>query len=262
MYSFDSFRVFESAMTAFLLQLIFLLVALLFIQPSQAQLLDHTTSGSYQIRNCNAGQINSKASALQALLPQIYNNLQAVIADAELGNSSHHGFASFFYENKNIPYVQGVFKNIAAGDPLPLAGEGRAINPLLRLGLPTIVCLQPGYQETAGLHTGCIENPNVPAATSGNFVVLCPSFWDLENEPQPYQCPRVRRNTLTPNDDSLVKNRESILIHELLHVYGLNPNSRWQDGDYEEYFVRDATDLDEEDGMKNAANYAYYYAGD
>ena len=248
-------------MNVYLLQLIFALVTLPFLQLGYAQLLDHTSSGHYQIRNCNAGRTGSKASALQALLPRIYNTLQTVIADAALGHSSIHGFESFFHGDENIPYVQSIFKKIAAGDPVPLSTQGRVTNPLLNLGYPTIVCLQPGYQDTAGLYAGCNDNPGVSAAIQDHYVVLCPLFWEQESRAESFNCPRVRRNTLTPNDNDLIRNQEADLVHELAHIYGVDPGTRWQDGIYETYRVRDATNLDEESALKNAPNFAYYYAG-
>ena len=244
------------------MHLVFAICLSLFLPFLQAGFADHTNSGNYQIRNCDAGQTNSKASVLQALLPQIYNNLQAVIADAELGIASTHGFAAFFYRNKNIPYVQSIFKKIAAGSPLRLPpNEGHATNPLREIVLPFIVCIKPGVPETLGASAYCDERGGY-AGNHENYIFLCPSFWEAEPEAESFQCPRVRKNTLTPNDDELTLNLQAMLIHELAHVYGVTPHSRWQGGGFEKYNIADVVNLDEDSALRNAANYAYYYAGE
>jgi len=53
-----------------------------------SQPLDITRSGNYVLRNCGAGVPNGYAGKLQTMLPEIYQNLQGVIADAALGTSS------------------------------------------------------------------------------------------------------------------------------------------------------------------------------
>ena len=185
-----------------------------------------------------------------------------MIADTKLGTLSNHGFEAFFHGDNNIPYVQNVFKNIAAGAPVPLnTAKGRAVNPLLNLGLPTIVCIEDGDDDTLGLQMGCKMHPNVPAGRQDQYVILCPLFWEQEQEAQSFHCPRLRRNTLTPNDDELARNQQAALVHELVHMYGVEPAMRWQDSQFETYLVRDATNLNEQDALKNAANYAYYYSG-
>jgi len=239
-----------------------LLLTLIVLQLRLGQSLDHTSSGNYQIRNCNAGRPNSQAAELLNLLPQIYDNLVAVIEDAKKGTASDHGYEAFFHNNNNVPYVQSIFTKIAKGVPVPLQNtEGRATNPLMNLGWPTIVCIQPGDPETLGLKSGCDEHSNVPAGTQDNYVVLCPLFWESDKEAESFDCPRVRRNTLTPNDDDLVRNQQAVLVHELVHVYGVVNHLRWQDGNFEKYKLRDAADLDEEQALRNAPNFAYYYSG-
>lgn len=236
-------------------------LALSFLIVALSQSLDHVSSGRYQIRNCDAGRTGSMAADLQALLPQIYDNIQAVITDVKLGTASRHGYAAFFHNNNNIDYVQDIFMKIAAGSLVPLHNaEGRTTNPILNMGLPTIVCIRPGDPAVSGLYEGCKDLSNI-AGHKDNFILLCPSFWEFDDEPESFDCPRLRKNTLTPNDETLANNKQATLVHELAHLYGVTSGLRWQDGHFEAYKVRDATDLDEKDALKNAPNFAYYYAG-
>ena len=242
------------------------LLAAFFIQLTPAQTdsetADATTSGNYRILKCNAGQEGSLASDLQILLPQIWENIQALIVDSNLGILSPHGFETLFHSNDNIAYVQSIFQAIANGSPVPLSTtEGRATNPLLNLGYPTIVCIQPGDPQTAIPYADCEASKGFLAGKADNFVALCPAFWEYPTEATVDKCPRVRQNTLTPNTDALVMNQEAVLVHELAHVYGVIPKASWQEGVFEQYLVRDVSNLDEESALLNAPNYAYYYSG-
>ena len=247
------------------MELSYWLLAFVFAQTifSQAQNQDVTTSGTYIIKECGVGVAGSHAAQLQALLPNIYAKLQEVIADASLGTNSQHGYATFFQTNDNIQHVQGIFRNIANGPPIGLPkSPGRATNPLLNFGWPTIVCIEDGNPSVAGIMDGCKIGIN--AGIQDNFVALCPVFWDLQPSAASGlggDCPRVRRNTLTPNDDTLAVNQEGVLVHELAHIYGVKSDLKWQDGDFETYNIGDVADLGEADALVNAANYAYYYSG-
>lgn len=248
-----TYRVLTGSKYSFIVFL-YCLLAYPFSNPVLSKALDVARSGNYVIRNCNAGESGSMAEQLQTLLPQIYDNLQGVIADAALGTNSQHGFSALFKKNDSIDFVQGIFKAMAAGKPVPIHTEGRTTNPLLNLGWPTIVCVDP--EEQPNIARGCATEL-VPAGNDGQYVMLCPLFWEIEKEAASWDCPRVRRNTLTPNDDTLAVNQQAALVHELAHMYGVTlPNK-----DDESYRIGDAVDLDEENSLQNAANFAYFYAG-
>ena len=143
---------------------------------SQAE--DVGRSGTYLIHSCGGGVPNRKAAQLRALLSQIYNNLQAVIADASLGTASRHGYAAFFEDNSQTSFVQGVYRNIANGGPVPIGtARGRTTNPLVNLGLPTIVCITADNLAVAGIMQCC--DKGIGAGVQGNLVAVCPSFWAL-----------------------------------------------------------------------------------
>ena len=97
--------------------------------------------------------------------------------------------------------------------------------------------------------------------------MLCPEFWTLPPEPDIHSCPRVRRNILSPNDGSLVRDMQSQLVHELAHLHGVGGGSGtnglgWRMGQYEPYLLQEAVDLSAEASINNAQNFAFYYAGE
>ena len=231
------------------------------LRASQAQSADQATSGNYLILRCDAGLEGSMASDLQSLLPQIYNNLNGVIADATKGTASQHGFETFFHGNNNIAEVQKVYQSIAEGSTVSRTTPGRTTSPLLNLGYPTIVCLQPDDPETAVMYVHCEQIQEMVASRSDNFVALCPLFWEYPAKATIDQCPRVRRNTLTPNTDVLSMNQEAILVHELSHMYGVVPLLSWQEGTLETYTIGDAAKLDEQSALRNGPSFGYYYSG-
>ena len=229
---------------------------------------DYTSSGNYQILGCGAGQPNSQASKLQAILPHVYNNLQPVIADVALGTSSTHGYWAFFKDNRNIANIKTIFQNMAAGSPVQVSSEGRDINPL-SIRWPTFVCINPGVPEVAGFYATCTQGAmggNIPMAhhVNSELIGICPLFWELADRvgeaPSISDCPRVRRNTLTPNTNNLAVQQQGQIVHELAHLYGVGSEpGAWLEGEYEIYNVNDAVNLDEADSLVNAQNYALYY---
>jgi len=97
--------------------------------------------------------------------------------------------------------------------------------------------------------------------------MLCPRFWHLPLLPDSRQCPKVRRNTLAPNDVRLVMNAQSQLVHELSHLYGVGGGGdrrglNWQMGEYEPHLLQEVVDLSAGNSINNAQNYAYYFAGE
>ena len=252
---------------------IFLLLLLAATPPTSAQVdMSVVWSGKYQIIKCNAGQTNSMASKLQAILPEVWSNLQDTIRDAAKGTSSSHGYSAFFKTSDNSQLVQAVYQNMAAGKPVSLAADstsqGRNINPP-NLAWPALVCIQPGDPATAEHYLACTTGPlagHMAAGLADQFVMLCPHFWLLPDEPEISNCPRVRRNTLTPNDNSLVSNRQALLVHEFAHLYGVRGGGEsrglnWREGEYEPYLLQDVVDLSAKNSLNNAQNFAFYYAG-
>lgn len=219
---------------------------------------DLIKSGNYNIQNCDAGKSGSMAEELQTLLPMIKKNLQAVRNDAALGTKSQHGFSALFKSDANIDHVSATYRRMALGFPvnLPPPRPGSRRNPALSIASPTILCIKPEAQPNVA--RGCRYNPEFASILEDQYVQLCPSFWEFDDEPESSHCPRLWRNTLFPNNDALSKNKEAILVHELAHLYGIH---RLPKVESETYALVDAVKLSEADSLLNAANFAFYYAG-
>lgn len=242
-----------------------------FLQSILTQDLDIAYSGNYLIRNCNAGQPGSYAEQLQNLLPLIRNTLQDVIADAFLGTASSHGFATFFRSNDNIAYVQRLYRLISQGPsaPLPEADSGTPM-PRFTSGQPTIICVQPNgesddhHGDIEWLITQCASEEThfffaglVKGEQGDRYIMLCPRFWDsseLGTVALHRECPKVRRNTLTPWGIELALNWHHILVEEMVHLYGAVG--------HEEYAINDVANVPDADVLNAGSNWAYYYSGE
>lgn len=228
------------------------ILALAVLQSVSAE--DTVSSGNYLIAFCNSGQPGSEASKLQNLLPQVYNGLQKVIADLQLGTASTHGYSAFFKNNSNQAEVMLVYQRMAAGASV-VFGQGRNIDPI-SLKQPTFVCAN-NAPETATLYEYCMRRPNTPLMSwmHTELMPLCPSFWAIKKQARLSDCPLVVANTLTPNDDRLLRNQEALLVGILVHLYH----------DYYENLavtITDASELSASESLVNPLNYAHYYAGE
>ncbi len=219
---------------------------------------DTVSSGNYLIHLCDSGKPNSNAIHLQELLPQINANLQAVIADAHLGTASKRGYGAFFKTNDSIHEVIRVYEQMAAGtDVIIRSIPGRQLpGPLA--ARPTFVCINdiPG---TGAIHQQCVNEHSTTRLVvweDSELIALCPLFWDQKKVPLRNDCPRLKGNTLTPNNMQLSSNQEAMIVYGLTHLY-VNV-TKWPNMALN---IQDAVDLNETDSLANPTNYALYYAG-
>lgn len=214
---------------------------------------DTVSSGNYLITRCNSGLPGSEASKMQTLLPQLYDGLQKVIADLQLGTASTHGYSVFFKNDSSKAEVLQVYQRIAAGTSI---GVGRRHHTdAISLRRPTFICAND-TPETDFLYQTCIGAPRVPLMSWVNteLIPLCPLFWTIKKQVEPIDCPLVVANTLTPNDDRLLQNQEALLVGSLVHLYH----------DFYSYddmitFITDASELSASSSLKNPPTYALYY---
>ena len=227
-------------------------VSLALLRPVSAE--DTVSSGNYLIHLCNSGQPNSEASKLQRLLPQVYTGLQKVIADLQLGIASTHGYSTFFKNDSSVAEVQLVYQKMAAGASV-LFGRGRNIDPI-STRYPTYICAN-NVPETDLLYQTCMGTPNTPLMSWRNteLMPLCPVFWKFKKQARLSDCPLVVANTLTPDDDRLLKNQEALLVGNLVHLYH---------DSLDELIVNiaEASELSISESLENAPSYALYYAGE
>lgn len=218
---------------------------------------DMVNSGNYLIYLCNASQPDSDASSLQALLPRVYDGLQAVIADAELGTSSRHGYASFFKTNDSIAEVLKVYQDIAAG-----RDSSAGINPgrtELSSTQPMFMCIND-VPETEPIYQVCTteDQSGFPISRIGqsDMIAICPRFWDIREMPVPrLDCPRVGGSKLYRNNMDLSINQQAMIVYVLVALF--RNNTVWPPV----MKIQDAVDLNASASLANANSHALYYAG-
>ena len=224
--------------------------ALAVLQPVHAE--DTVSSGNYLIHRCNAGQPGSQASKLQSLLPQVYDGIQKVIADLELGTASTHGYSTFFKDDSSKAEVSQVFQKMAAGADVTLH---RANNNLVYIRHPTFICAND-ILETNLIYSYCMRSMKAPLVNwlQTELIALCPIFWTIKQQARLSECPLVVANSLAPNDDRLLNNQEALLVGSLMHLYH-------KQNDQMVTAIADASELNSSESRLNAPNYALYYAG-
>ncbi|KAI4191169.1 MAG: hypothetical protein L6R41_000306 [Letrouitia leprolyta] len=220
---------------------------------------DQTNSGNYIVNNCAC--IN-RSKELQIFLPQVWQALQLVLTDLEHGTASRHGFSTFFKSNTNRPIARQVYRAIADGKDLPT-------------GRPIIECVCPDFSVddeplfrvflyVCGPRPPSFQHHLASALVAHGTVVLCPAFWDFDTFPDVDDCVPVAgrrgRKRFLDSGRSLGDTRFSVLVHELIHLY--NPLDRSANRTDEVYDIQQcAADLDKDESVSNAQNWAYYADG-
>ena len=225
---------------SFLSQCIF---ALALLQPVTA--FDTVDSGNYLIHLCNSDLPNSYASKLQSLLPQVFNGLQKVIADLQLGTASIHGYSDFFKNDSSKAEVSQVYERMAAGANVPVGNVTRR---------PTFICAS-NVRQTDLLYQYCVEGDsallNWPKT---GLMPVCPIFWNMPTKANSSDCPLVSVNRLAASDHQLFENQEALLVGILVHLYH-SVSSNYTTN------IADVSELSASDSLLNPTIYALYYAG-
>ncbi|KAI4122905.1 MAG: hypothetical protein LQ338_005557 [Usnochroma carphineum] len=214
---------------------------------------DSRTSGNYIINNC---QRVHHFPQLDQLLNQSRQALELVLSDLELGTGSPHGFRTFFKSNTNLPIAKQVFRAIAGGQNLTTGKP------------PAIECVSPEGltgQILATYRKLCTPAGREPSHAASlplrGTIVLCPTFWEAPDFPGVDDCVGVSgrrgKRLYVDNGWTLRDTKFAILVHELVHLY--NPS----DGaakTAEVYDIRDCAELDKDQSVGNAENWAIYAA--
>ena len=217
--------------------------ALALLQPVTA--LDTVDSGNYLIHLCNSDLPNSYASKLQSLLPQVFNGLQKVIADLQLGAASMHGYSAFFKNDSSKAEVSRVYERMAAGANVALGDVIRR---------PTFICAS-NVRQTDLLYQYCIEGDSALLDwPNTELMPVCPIFWNNPRNVNSSDCPFVSMNRMASSDHELFENQESLLVGNLVHFYH-SVSSNYTTN------IADISELSASDSLLNPTIYALYYAG-
>lgn len=212
-------------------------------------------NGPYFFLGCEPDQ----GAAMKALFKQIGNSLSNnIIPDAELGTASPYGFKTWFSTN-SATIVSDIYQDINDGAS-DSSVNGRAVKK------PSFVCVNDDNPLVQNASTAC-QSKNYIALTGANidYVMLCPRFWDADHGDYPSHsdCPLVNGaetaftngNAIRPGQLRINYNKQSTIIHELVHKYQPRPS-----GSNEVYGINECIRLSAVDQLNNPNNYAFHSA--
>lgn len=225
-------------------------------------------SGNYELIYCNRrpldprgryGLYQDQAQYLQAFLPKAFRRLDVVLTDATYGTNSQHGYGALFKTNESMRAVRTTYSKMQKGAPTK--------NRQGVLRRSTFVCANAGEPDTAELYDEICQRKQGTLAilTEEPIIVICPLWFMLDafpgDDPAYPPCPSVRNNQAItdPNSPGLVFNQFSVLVHELAHMYN-KKDARYAEG--EVYGVEGAIELDAQQSLANAQNFAHYASGE
>ena len=140
----------------------------------------------YDINDCGDPQSpTSKGNWLLGFLFQMRPHLEQVIADAQLGTRSKHGYAAFFKSATNIRKVTAAYQRLLDAQPI-IVDEDRVSTTLgrTRTPQPLLLCVNDGDAERAALMFQCNAQMSPMIIWPGTEVmVLCPRFFEKKQYP-------------------------------------------------------------------------------
>ena len=211
-------------------------------------------NGPYYFLGCEPDQ----GAAMKALFKQIGSSLSSsIIPDAELGTASPYGFKTWFSTNSGT-VVSDIYQDIndAASES---SVTGHAIKK------PSFVCVNYNNSDLQGAISAC-QSKNYIGLTNADtaYIMLCPRFWDPGHGdfPSNSDCPSVNAaettftggNSIAPGQLRINYNKQSTIIHELVHKYAPRPTS------HEVYGINQCIQLPASDQLNNPNNYAFHSA--
>ncbi|KAL9015202.1 MAG: hypothetical protein Q9173_000172 [Seirophora scorigena] len=216
--------------------------------PYDPKAKDVTHYGNYLIKRCGKGVRGGKAEQLVSLLHDIEADLPSIIAEANTGVQSVHGFKSLFTSDDAIPIVKGYLVNISNSAAVTIDGQPKQV---------AFVCLERGDAFTAAMYYDLTRRPfhDVIAGMSElgtPNINLPPLFFRLRRSSSPFSCPNFHRKNVTIRRE-FGATQYGTMIHELMDKY-LDFNGR--DTHVKEvYGLRNAIRLPADRQLLNAENY-------
>ena len=171
---------------------------------------DIINNGNYLITNCLYQQPGDLATPLVLKL-QAWGPLISKAVSSIVDGGIRPIFTTYFKSQTNVAPVTYILQKIAAGDNLNINGVAQQ---------PTLTCARDGSANPDAQKIWGWCNPpngNKPAAyqiKGTQTIALCPPFFETPEQPETI-CPR---NLL-----KLVQNQFGIFVHELVHLYGDQP---------------------------------------
>lgn len=202
----------------------------------------------WRISNCSPTQTQTVITLLDQLNQHSSSIVQAIQSGTETAL-----YRTFFKDDRELPFVQAVFTNLAAGKEVQADSESHKLHH----AAPDFICTLPSG-HTATYHEQCNEE-QLDAVTFNGLenVVLCPAFWNelyptSSNATFVPNCPSVGRDSTLPRSEDMLESKLAILIHELVHLY--MPNQIIP----EVYTMRASAELSAIKAAHNADNYTFF----
>ena len=190
--------------------------------------------------------------------------LEHVIADANLGTNSQHGYAAFFKSNRNIGKVVAMFEKFVHAWPI-IVDEDRA--PLTeaqtRTPQPRFTCFDETDAKNAAFLHECTDQPDkdqqfVLIRPGAEIMVVCPNFFTARRFPWPGRnCPELKNGKFKIGDEKLMKGLFAEMVYALVLLYDRGIREDWT----HRWDMQYAVELSSRHSLGFAENYAYYAGG-
>ena len=164
------------------------------------------------------------ADGLRTYLPTMLNRIKDIMADADLGDSSLHGYRTFFKDESHKAAVANIYTKIRKGAYLTLKNRHGT-----KIEKPKIICLGEDEDESHVTGIGnlfeffCTGNfgPHAPVAQfrRTELVVLCPDFFKLSPWSSMVACPKTFGGFEQTNGDNLLQSQYALLMRALAGLY-------------------------------------------
>ena len=241
-------------------------VNLTFVDPDTIRML------GYEFSKC--GSVRSFAPKLGNLLTFFFHfkpNLEEIIADAQQGINSKHGFAAFFKSNLNIQKVVNAYRPLLEASPVIVNPE-RADVIKTWTPQPRFTCIDESDPESADIMAQCnkVIHPGYPHRwplvihPGTEQISVCPFFFQLEqcSPVGGHYCPRIGANgKFRPGDGSLLESGFAYVVYALVVLYNRNlyeshtEFNAWWDMQY-------AVELSAKQSLLNAESFGFYAGGE
>ena len=223
-------------------------------------------SNGYDLYDCgDPRNITSKANKMLFFLGEMKPQLKKLIADAQQGTRSQHGFAAFFKSDHNIGKVVRTFEPLVEAYPI-IVDEERVSRTVghSRTPQPVLMCINEGDNQTAttmkACMTGSLTTPLI-ISPGKEVMAICPDFFNIRPYPKGAPaCPKLEGGRFKHSDVLLMGGLYAYVVYALVTMYNRSL--------YESYYgsahlrgMQYAVDLGVRDSVLNAASYGFYAGG-
>ena len=220
----------------------------------------------YEIHNCgHPGNKHSKTNLLLGFLSQMKPQLERVIADAQKGVRSQHGYAAFFKSNRNIGKVERIFQNLVDANPIIVKEERVEYTALrTRTPQPRFRCVNEGELAMASIIEKCTAHPlRTPLIIwpGSEIMAVCPDFFKIKQYPtSPKGCPTLEGGKFRSFDGELIQVLFAFVVYSLVTMYNRELHTTYHNWD-DMWDMQYAVELNSRQSLLNAASYGYYAGG-